>query len=506
MKKIFTLFVAMVAFAFCAKAQVTVILEAHDVWGDGSGYQLLLDADHTAFGSIIPATGSLTSDATTTVDYSATFEYTIPADAEGNVNTTHMIVDGQGTISIPAGTYDYCITNPTPDDRIWIAAGDNGRGDDFVFDAAYIYHFTVSRNGNYDQVTLEMIPAGDDPYISATPTSLEMIASVGSVDETTVTISAYNLTADITVTATAPFAVSSTGANYSTTATIPAGGGTLHVQYAPTAAGNDNGIITLAYTGATNVTITVVGTGIDCGGFTAPYYCAFETEEDGMCWTIIDANNDGNPETGQGMFNIIDGYAVYVYSSSEAANDWLISPAIRIGANGTASFDYFARSASFVEAFSAYVIPEGQTYQTATQVLATQDVTNDYTAPETASIDLSAYANQTIQFAIKCESIADRWQFYVTNFEFESDPVSIEEVESNNVNVYPNPANSYVNVNATSNISNVEVYTIAGQKVADFTANGTNTVISTSNLSNGMYMMRINTENGTINKKFSVAR
>ena len=55
MKKIFTLFVALFAFAFCVKAQqVTVILEAHDVWGDGSGYQLLLDADHSAYGTVIP--------------------------------------------------------------------------------------------------------------------------------------------------------------------------------------------------------------------------------------------------------------------------------------------------------------------------------------------------------------------------------------------------------------------------------------------------------------------
>ena len=40
-------------------AQVT--LTADDVWGDGSGYQMLLDADANAYGTIIPATGPLTS-------------------------------------------------------------------------------------------------------------------------------------------------------------------------------------------------------------------------------------------------------------------------------------------------------------------------------------------------------------------------------------------------------------------------------------------------------------
>ena len=57
MKKLLTILVMCFA-VFAAKAQVTVILEAHDVWGDQSGYQLLLDADATAYGTIIPTTPS----------------------------------------------------------------------------------------------------------------------------------------------------------------------------------------------------------------------------------------------------------------------------------------------------------------------------------------------------------------------------------------------------------------------------------------------------------------
>ena len=109
MKKIFTLFFALFTMAFFANAQqqVTVILEAHDVWGDGSGYQLLLDADHTAYGTVIPTSGGLTSDASTTVNYASTFEYTIPTNADGSASSTNVVVDGSVTITIPAGTYDF---------------------------------------------------------------------------------------------------------------------------------------------------------------------------------------------------------------------------------------------------------------------------------------------------------------------------------------------------------------------------------------------------------------
>ena len=82
---------------------------------------------------------------------------------------------------------------------------------------------------------------------------------------------------------------------------------------------------------------------------------------------------------------------------------------------------------------------------------------------------------------------------------------NVENVE-NNVSVYPNPANTMVNVNANSNINNIEIYSISGQKVGDFTANGTQAAISTDNMSTGLYLMKINTENGVINQKFAVAR
>ena len=50
------LLVVMFALSPSARAQAPgmarIILEAHNVWGDGSGYQLLLDADHNLYGGV----------------------------------------------------------------------------------------------------------------------------------------------------------------------------------------------------------------------------------------------------------------------------------------------------------------------------------------------------------------------------------------------------------------------------------------------------------------------
>lgn len=1027
MKKIFTLFFALFTMAFFANAQqqVTVILEAHNVWGDGSGYQLLLDADHTAYGTVIPTSGALTSDASTTINYASTFEYTIPANADGSASSTNVVVDGSVTITIPAGTYDFCVTNPTAGDRIWIAAGDNGRKDDYVFDPAYIYHFTVALDGQNDAVTIDLIPNTTDPTIIATPTSIDFgsVNMPGSSIATT-SISAYNLTAGITATTAAPFSVSaddniygttatiaqaggtlyvkytptststengtvtltsgtatvtipltgigvdcgnitlpfvesfesadcpascwnivygdndpsvntmihsttaytdglqsfrfssyssktdytqylitpafpagnrillfdyaasnssvetfqvgfsSTGNNigdftwsdtlsasnsdgwqtyadavpanavyiaikyfsdykyylyidnfrvmeageslfanpdamdfigimgtptdaqtasfigtsltnnitinatapfevsvdngtsfgttasipysatssltsgdilvrynpttsgnhtgavvltsgnssdtitvsgnatdcsagitslpylydfntgmypplcwgynnaenfikveinpeagdygiavgevdylscpeihstspillsidyatyggsqastpssfrigYSTTtdsynnftwmqaisvmtdgftsysalmpagtkyvavdateigtflmygifeypnylffdnfsltevnnpqifadattidfgtisfnttvtetvaitsallttditatttapfevstdnttfgatATLPAAGGNLYVRYSPTAVGTHTGNIILTATGATSLQIALNGSAVDCSNTTIPYFTDFSDEGMNQCWTIVDANNDGSTFE----LNAEDGYALYVYNSVNNADDWLISPVFNLGPTAAASFDYLVASADYPERFAVYVIAAGQTYENATQVVAPTDATND-SEWLTQSINLSAFANQSVQIAIKCISDADEYMFGVTNFTV-TDEVAVKDYD-NSINIYPNPAHSYINVNATSNISNVEVYTITGQKVGDFTANSTNTTISTANLTTGMYLMRIHTDNGVINKKFSVAR
>ena len=152
-------------------APVTIILEAHDVWGDGSGYQLLLDADANAYGTLwnaqhyIFVNGEQYSDGDLSEDYYNEFEYKLPTEADGSLSTTNVMVDGTVTITIPAGTYDFAILNPTPGDRFYVA-GDNGEvggtEDDFVFEPGMTYHFTMGSFGNGDGAALEITSSWSD--------------------------------------------------------------------------------------------------------------------------------------------------------------------------------------------------------------------------------------------------------------------------------------------------------------------------------------------------------
>ena len=131
----------------------TVTLTAGDVWGDGSGYQMLLDADANAYGTVIPESGNLSESGDVAESVYAEFEYKIPEQADGVLTTTNMVINNSMTISIPAGKYDWCITNPNPGVKMWIVNG-NGRANDYFFEPGKHYEFVVTRAIIGDQVTI----------------------------------------------------------------------------------------------------------------------------------------------------------------------------------------------------------------------------------------------------------------------------------------------------------------------------------------------------------------
>ena len=151
----------------------TISLTAGDVFSDGSGYQMLLDADATAFGNEIPAQGPLTQSGNAPAGLYDAFEYKIPVNADGSTTTSNVVVNNTVTIQVPAGTYDWCLTNPTPGDRIWIASSQGnvgGRANDYEFEAGYTYNFTVYLLGQNDATDVEIIPGGGTPNTPVPPT------------------------------------------------------------------------------------------------------------------------------------------------------------------------------------------------------------------------------------------------------------------------------------------------------------------------------------------------
>ena len=308
----------------------TISLTVGDVWGDGSGYQMLLDADATAFGNEIPAQGPLTTGGNAPAGLYDAFEYKIPVNADGNTNTSNIVINNTVTIEVPGGVYDWCITNPTPGDRIWIASNQGnvgGRADDYEFVAGNTYNFTVYLLGQNDATDVEIIGGGGTPNTPVPPTQNPVTPEPG----------------------------------------------------------------------------TTTGWGFETDPF-AEGWTIRDDDGDGYNWEWMDASGSN--------YNVYEGthcmasasYQNSAFGGGTALNpdNWLISPAFTAGS--TVTFWYAGQDPNYAaEPFGVYVIANG----------TTSDELGHFTASNTyqqGSVDISAYAGQTVQVAFRHYNITDMFR------------------------------------------------------------------------------------------------
>ena len=339
-------------------AQVT--LTAGNVWDDGTGYQMLLDADATAYGTIIPETGGLSTSGDVPAETYAEFEYKIPENADGALATTNIVMNNSVTITIPAGTYDWCITNPTPGDRMWIASTNGtvgGRADDFEFVSGVAYEFVVSLGGSNDKVDLVV----DDPTAPALPTNV-----------------------NVTPTATTGDVAWTPGENNET----------WNLRWRPW---TDPALLNPDWNMNVDNYQDIVGD-----------FMIYDADGDGENWGLAYAD-DAN-------------YDVCFYSESWSSNtwaaltpdNWLITPAVGMG--GTLKFKTWNASASYLDQIYVYYAPasavSGETFNTDDFIMISDGAIAPGTAPEEYEFDLSDYEGMGV-IAFRHYGVSDMYSINV---------------------------------------------------------------------------------------------
>ena len=343
-------------------AQVT--LTAPDVWQDGSGYQMLLDEDAIAYGSIIPETGALTTGGDVDEATYAEFEYKIPENADGALATSNIVLDASVTILIPAGVYDWCITNPTPGDRMWIASEDGpipGRYDDFEFVSGAAYEFVIGVYGDHDGVDLII----DDPTAPVMPT--DVTADAVSVDGTTATI-----------------------------AWVPgANNATWNLRWRPW---TDPALMNKLW------------------DFPADGYEAQLDEG----WMVYDADQDGNNWelywTDDAQTDLCFGSASYQNYQGLTPDNWLFTPAVGLG--GTLKFDAWQQSTSYPDKIMVYVCDNPDWESTDEFVAVSEFIQPTATTAQSFEIDLSAFEGMGV-IAFRHYDCNNQWAIYLDNIAVE---------------------------------------------------------------------------------------
>ena len=114
-------------------------------------------------------------------------------------------------------------------------------------------------------------------------------------------------------------------------------------------------------------------------------------------------------------------------------------------------------------------------------------------------VDLSDYAGEE-RVLIKFVFTSDYGNnVFVDNINISNGPTAIETVEVSNLEIFPNPVKDVLTINYDKAISQIDVYDLDGKLVKSFTTVGS--TVNVSDLSAGVYMLNMQTEEGLVVKK-----
>lgn len=128
------------------------------------------------------------------------------------------------------------------------------------------------------------------------------------------------------------------------------------------------------------------------------------------------------------------------------------------------------------------------------------------------SVNFTATANETRYFALvgggAITSASDQINVRFDDIMITKNVVTgIKSISANDaISIFPNPTSGVLNINAVETNSSVEVLNIVGEKVYSNTLVKGNNTIDLSNLANGAYFVKMNSNNQVITKKVVLSK
>lgn len=148
----------------------------------------------------------------------------------------------------------------------------------------------------------------------------------------------------------------------------------------------------------------------------------FVAEEDFAAWTVVDVNEDGSTWSFDSAAEPT--HVFYNYNSANAANDWLISPAIKSTATGTVAISFKTKGSSYGEKLEVFygstATVEGMTNRLSEE-LALSDTETDLLYL------VNVVADEAFYLGFRACSDADKWRLYVGDIkvQFSANPVDL---------------------------------------------------------------------------------
>ncbi|NBL64192.1 T9SS type A sorting domain-containing protein [Flavobacterium sp. NST-5] len=307
----------------------------------------------------------------------------------------------------------------------------------------------------------------------------------------------YYVTSSATPPTSATPATGSVGATVYTAEATGLMAGTVYYAYVRSRC---NATDVSAWTAATTFSTTFAPAAV-------PYAYGFEVDGG---WTLFNAGAGNNwglfaasaagviPTAAEG-----NNYAGYQYNAAAPANAWLFSRRISMNAGVTydIAFKYRVASATYPEGLIVKIGNDATVAAQTTELFSNTSITTTTWTQATASFTAPTTGSYNVGF--NCVSAADMYLLAVDDFAVTLN-LSNEKFTSNTLTVHPNPSNGIINISNSADVllSNIAVMDINGRTVKNVSLNNVSEAqINISDLSAGVYMMNISSDQGTVTKK-----
>ncbi|WP_291122729.1 T9SS-dependent choice-of-anchor J family protein [Empedobacter sp. UBA7620] len=226
-------------------------------------------------------------------------------------------------------------------------------------------------------------------------------------------------------------------------------------------------------------------------------------------WTLYDQDGDGNDWDVAQLTSggAPSGTPILTSVSWNGApltpDNWVVSPAVDLtNASGaiTLKWSVFASDPEYnLENYGVYVATENsvEALTTAGELFTEFDLPSTLTE---RTLDLSAFAGQTIYIAFRHYDVSDQFRIGIDNVSVEAATLAVSEASKTKVSVYPNPTSDVLNIKSLENVKSVEIFDLTGKKANIVILN--NGVVDVRNLAKGAYILKVNSDNGSTSHKF----
>ena len=188
------------------------------------------------------------------------------------------------------------------------------------------------------------------------------------------------------------------------------------------------------------------------------------------------------------------------FSPIGVSNNWLITPQITLGNYGNFLYwDAKSHDASFPDDYLILLSKTGKLMTDFIDTIGSIHQENFEWISRSTNLNNPTFLGQDIYIAF-VNTTNNGFKLYLDSIIVtKNDPVSLTEINSSEISIFPNPVTEYLQIQSPFEVSFVSIKNTSGQVLIE---QNSNNKIDTSLLSPGYYIIEITAKGYTIKRKF----